>query len=246
MSSYAIYAPQTAFLRGTEVESLPAQPIGLQGGGLAQAAQAVTSLAKTGPHPDLIKEALTIIGLPGWARQILIQGANPETTSRLVKTGSASLFFIDRFMTAQRNVLSAYDSSEGTLYLLFICVLLVHPRAPKILALDNVDNSLNPSVTQKLIESLIKIVCSQRYRSANVGPDQVFLTSHNPTALDGFDLFDDQQRVFVVTRNPPGDTRIIRLEPEKGQTRADWINKSSGKKLSELWIEGHITGALGI
>lgn len=249
MARYAIYAPQTAFLRGTEVESIPIQPMGLQGSGLAQAAQVVlrhyNSLRKT-PHLRVLYErVLNQITFPGWTSQFRVVPVDADITPRLVKTGDTSLYFVDRFMTEGRNILSAYDSSEGTLYLLFVSILLLHPRAPKIFALDNIDNALNPAVTKKLLESLITCTCSEEYRDAGIGPDQVFLTSHNPTAIDAFDIFDPQQRIFVVARDQAGATEIKRLKPPARTSRAEWVERSGGRKLSELWIEGKIRGALG-
>ncbi len=142
--------------------------------------------------------------------------------------------------------MSAYDCSEGTLYLLFIATLLLHPEAPKIFALDNVDNALNPAMTRRMLETLIHVVCGPEYRENNIGPEQVFLTSHNPTSLDAFDLFDDDQRVFVVARDAEGATKVTRLRPADGWSREDWIEANKGRNLSEMWIEGEITGALGL
>lgn len=249
MARYVIYAPQTAFLRGTEVESIPIQPMGLQGSGLAQAAQSVLRLPREArldrPSRLLYDQILNIIDFPGWTRSFRVSPFNPQTTTRLVKTGESSLYFVDRFMNENRNILSAYDSSEGTLYLLFLAVLILHPRTPKIFAIDNVDSALNPAVTRKLLETLITATCSSEYKLAKIGPDQVFLTSHNPTAIDAFDIFDAQQRIFVVSRDATGATEVKRLEPPSGTTKAEWIERSGGRKLSELWIEGKIRGALG-
>jgi predicted ATPase len=252
MSTYAIYAPQTAFLRGTEVESLPVQPIGLQGGGLAQAAMLVNRTYRTvdaykDGRRELYAEVMNIIQAPGWSENFYVGPFNAARTSRQVKTGSASLYFYDRFMAKNRNTLSAYDSSEGTLYLLFMAVLLLHPDAPKIYSLDNVDNALNPKITRLLLQLVIRCACSTDFRNAGVGPDQVFLTSHNPTSLDAFDLFDDEQRIFVTQRESrTGNTSVTRLRPPEGMTRAAWIKAADGKNLSELWIEGKIKGALGL
>ena len=149
-------------------------------------------------------------------------------------------------MQSDRCVLSAYDAGEGTLYLLFIAVLLLHPDRPRIFALDNVDNALNPLMTKRMLETVIRATCSEDFRSHGIGPDQVFLTSHNPTSLDAFDLFDDDQRVFVVARDPAGKTTVTRLQPKEGWSRDDWVKAKGGKNLSELWIEGKIKGALGI
>jgi energy-coupling factor transporter ATP-binding protein EcfA2 len=250
MARYAIYAPQTGFLRGIEVEQLPVQPIGLQGGGLPQAAATIFNLYGKYAREDrnrwaVFKEIFDLIWAPGWAESISIEKLDPKLVSRQVITGANTLYLVDRFMQTKRNKISAYDSSEGTLYLLFILALLLHPEAPKIFSLDNVDNALNPSTTRLMLERLIQLTCSEKSRELSIGPDQVFLTSHNPTALDAFDLFDDNQRIFVVSRDAKGITTITRLQPEKGWTRSDWIKAMEGRSLSERWIENEIPGALG-
>lgn len=250
-SRYSIYAPQTSFLRGVDTEFLPIAPLGLSGGNLAKAAQAVLRL-----HHDLkgdarraSEEILDLVWAPGWTDQIEITSINPELVSREVKASDVTIYFRDKFMKETRNLLSAYDSSEGTLYLLFASVLLLHPEAPKIFALDNVDNALNPNITRRLLETIIKGLCGGAGSGARHtgGAEQVFLTSHNPTALDAFDIFDDDQRIFVVSREKDrGFTTVERLLPKAGLSREEWQAMVKGKFLSELWIEGRIKGALSI
>lgn len=70
------------------------------------------------------------------------------------------------------------------------------------------------------------------------------MTSHNPTAADAFDLFDDRNRIFVVKRQD-GRTVVNRLKPPDGMTKEEWITLRAGRSLSELWIEGQIPDALG-
>ncbi len=249
-AKFCIYSPQTAFLRGTDIELNPTQPLGLNGGGLANAANTVMLKAQAKTNPALHKlflKVLSLVWAPGWSDQIQVKSPDPSLVSQRVKAQDRALYFRDRHLVTTRNLLSAYDSSEGTLYLLFIAVLLLHPDAPKIFALDNVDNALNPSVTRRLLETVINSTCDDAFRSNNLGPEQVFLTSHNPTSLDAFDIFDDDQRIFVVARDKQdGSTRITRLQPPASATRSDWIKAANGKNLSELWIEGKIKGALGL
>lgn len=250
--NFAIYSPQTAFLRGTDIELNAVRPLGLNGGGLANATDTV--IAQLHEHfnknLDLYKlffDVFSLVWTPGWTDEIRVKSSDPSVVSSQVKTQDKALYFRDRYMITTRNLLSAYDSSEGTLYLLFITVLLLHPDAPKVFALDNIDNSLNPSITKKLLETIIKTTCDEKYRLSNIGPEQVFLTSHNPTSLDAFDIFDNNQRIFVVSRDKQdGSTRINRLQPPSNTTKIDWIKASNGKNLSELWIEGKIKGALGL
>lgn len=248
LAKFSIYAPQTTFLRGTDIESVPVKPIGLLGGGLPQAAVTVlTNPEWSKPEIQrLIGEILGLVWMPGWANEFKIAPADPKKVSSQVRTAEQTLYFKDRFMKRGRDLLSAYDSSEGSLYLLFLAVLALHPEAPKIFALDNVDNALNPAVTRELLEKLIALTCEDRFRNHGIGPEQVFLTSHNPTALDAFDLFNDDQRIFVVSRETDsGYTKIERLKPKKGMTKSDWISISKGKNLSEMWISGMIDDALG-
>ncbi len=155
------------------------------------------------------------------------------------------VFFVDRFMHASRNQLSAYDSSEGTLFLLFAAIILSHPEAPRVFALDNVDSSLNPKMTRKLVEQIIRVASTTAGKDISLGARQVFLTSHNPTALDAFDLFNEDQRVFVVSRNKRGHTKVNRLKPHSRKTREEWQLAMNGRNLSQVWLDGDIPGAMG-
>ena len=223
--------------------------MGLQGSGLPQAAEDVLTrygeIRRDRVLRSLYDRVLSTVYYPGWTTSYRVTRLNPQITPRLVKTGNTSLYFRDQFMTEGRNELSAYNSSEGTLYLLFISVLLLHRRTPKIFALDNVDNALNPALRSSCLGTLIKCVCGPDYRQQHIGPDQVFLTSDNPTAIDAFDIFDPDQQIFVVSRDQSGLTQVTRLQPPDGVSRAEWVKRSSGRKLSQLWIDGQIKGALG-
>ena len=251
LSKYAIYAPQVEFLRGQAVGLSPVASVGLHGEGLPAAVKSLLqhlgSIRNT-PEGELQRDALELVFLPGWANFVQVGDIDDRLVSRaVVGKGQAQsmLYFEDKYMENRRKRLSVYDSSEGTLFLLFVAVLLVHSDSPKIFALDNVDNGLNPAMTRKMIEKIIEITAEASTNEFECGPRQVFLTSHNPTALDAFDLFESEQRVFVVGRNNIGHTEITRLKPADGVTREDWVATHHGNSLSKLWIEGTIEGALG-
>lgn len=249
-SRYVIYSPQTDFLRGRESGRVDVPPIGLHGEGLTEAVRGILAYWRESevgtPEKKLLDQCLKLAFLPGWASQF---GATPRSeilTSRdLAEPTAESVYFRDKFMREDRNRLSAYDSSEGTLFLLFVAIILSHPSAPKIFALDNVDNALNPRLTRKLVEQIIEVTKRSYGDSREYGARQVFLTSHNPTALDAFDLFDSDQRVFVAYRNQKGHTKVTRLVPPDGITREDWNLLKGGRNLSELWLDGEIPNALG-
>lgn len=61
------------------------------------------------------------------------------------------------------------------------------------------------------------------------------LTTHNPAVLDGLNLNDDNQQLFVVSRKGDGQTRVERLR----------LKLDAGEKqfmLSELWQRRFIGG----
>ena len=61
---------------------------------------------------------------------------------------------------------------------------------------------------------------------------QVIVTTQNPAILDGLNLKDNNQRLFVVSRNSEGHTRAERIE----------YNNKRTMKLSEIWTKGFIGG----
>ena len=193
-----------------------------------------------------LEDAIDLVWLPNWASKVRVGLIDPILKSREMTSFDGNIiYFIDRFMHEKRNTLSAYDSSEGTLFLLFMTVLLSDADAPSIFAVDNVDSALNPSLTRRLLETIIRVIKRKEESKSRRGPTQIFLTSHNPTALDAFDLFDDSQRVFVVRRNENGHSVVTRLRPKEGWTRENWEEVYQGRKLSQIWIDGDIRGALG-
>ena len=269
ISQYAIYSPQTDFLRGRQVGKILMPPVGLRGEGLPEAVRGLieqyddinqqarrsrSRQIKQNTHSDktleftanLKRKAIDLVFLPNWARLVQVGSLDDFMTSTDVPNRRQDMvYFIDKYMHKHRQTLSAYDSSEGTLFLLFVAVLLAHDQSPRLFALDNVDSALNPAMTKHLLEGIIDITRLVSDNDLSSGPRQIFLTSHNPSALDAFDLFDEEQRVFVVERDEEGLTNISRLVPRKDMSREDWFEATNGRSLSHLWLDGWIEGALG-
>lgn len=252
---YAIYTPQTDFLRGKKGGVVDEPPIGLHGEGLPAAILAMLIQSQTplrgrghsfGSQQNFTDRALDLAFLPGWTNAVKVGKLKKSLLPQGVDDiNQRMVYFIDKYMHEKRNTLSAYDSSEGTLFLLFVAVLIAHEDAPRYFALDNVDNALNPKLTRKLVETIIELTDEVHDAEYTFGPKQVFLTSHNPTSLDAFNLFDRNHRVFVVKRNEKGHTIVDRLQPSEGMTREDWNIAKNGKNLSQLWLDGMIDGANG-
>lgn len=260
LAEYAIYSPQTDFLRGMQAGKVDTPPIGLHGEGLPQAVLGLIKQLHESIHTDtssdseddskataaLKRQALNLAFLPKWAKLVKVGRIEKHLISRaLLDQGDEMVYFVDQFMHSKRSTLSVYDSSEGTLFLLFIAILLSHDDSPKMFSLDNVDSALNPGMTRLLLETVIHTTTVSSRHNLRCGPRQLFLTSHNPTSLDAFDLFNDDQRVFVVERNDEGHTVVNRLQPDEGMSREDWERAKNGRNLSQLWLDGEIRGALG-
>jgi predicted ATPase len=136
-------------------------------------------------------------------------------------------------MVEKRSWLSAFDASEGALYVLFLITLALHPQVPRVLAVDNVDQALNPRLARELVGQVQDLVLADHSRP------QMLLTAHNPLVLDSLRLLDDEVRLFVVGRLTNGETTVRRVPWNEA---IDQKAKADGLTLSQLWTEGFLGG----
>lgn len=222
LQAYTIYCPNTPTLRGTAPDTQMRAPIGLSGGGLAEGFIALQN------HLDT--DALDgILDLVDWASDVSATESAGALLSPSVPRSKLVLTFVDRFMAAERNTLTAYDASEGALYVLFAAVLCLSANSPKLFAVDNLDQALNPRLITRLVARLadwLKSVDSSR---------QLIFTAHNPAVLDGLALDSDDVRLFAVERNSDGHTCLRRITPSPELRE---LNKTY--PLSRLWMMGNL------
>jgi hypothetical protein len=173
-----------------------------------------------------------------WARGF---SAAPSVGAPLSPSAARSrsvIKFRDRFMAEGRNILTGYDASEGALHILFCAVLALHPRAPRLLAVDNVDQSINPRLAAALMERL----CS--WTAGRNGDRQWLLTAHNPAVLDGLPLDQPDVRLFVVDRDSDGHTMVRHIDLAADVD--EWLPRRSSGCLSlfpsRWWRKGRQTG----
>ena len=229
LSKFAIYSPSTPILRGVASDNSFREPLGLYGGGLAQALKEILITNKR-------DELQRFFDLLDWFQWIgTTDNINTDIAPEESILGNILVTYKDKFMKTNFNNLYAYDVSEGALYILFVLILLIHEKSPNIFALDNIDSTLNPGLVRQLMTQITEIL--------NEHPEkQLFLTTHNPTTLDAIDLFNDKHRLFVVARSETGQTELTRIEPPKNTTREEWEEMYYGLKLSEIWLSGAIGG----
>jgi energy-coupling factor transporter ATP-binding protein EcfA2 len=225
LQDYAIYCPNTPTLRGTVPDAQPRAPVGLSGG---QLAEGFAELQKffSGGESDALDEVLEMID---WVTEVQSTSHGAGLLSPKVPRTKLMLKFTDRFMNKSRNELTAYDASEGALYVIFCAVLCLLPQAPKLFAIDNLDQALNPRLVTRLTARL------SGWLQRNAPDRQMLFTAHNPAVLDGLDLADPEVRLFTVERDSNGLTRVRRLEltPQLAGMNEEF-------PLSRLWLMGHL------
>lgn len=228
LSNYAVYSPYTTILRGVEPDPQTREPVGLSGGRLAAALQELQLFAEENEDIEIALE--DILACLDWVAQIDTSTEAGELLSHSVPRSKRIIRFIDRFMVRDRNKLTAFDASEGALYVLFAAALALSPSSPAFLAVDNLDQALNP----RLVKELSRLLCewiTQQDRQ------QVIFTAHNPAVIDGLDLMDDRIRLFAVDRDNKGHSQASRVcltrELADMAEQKDW-------PLSRLWMMGHI------
>ena len=215
LSDFAIYSPEYRELRNPYKEGA-LKPLGINGEGLLKLYKNIC--IEQPDDKDDIDEGLSLID---WYESI-------DEPKDLEEDFSIN----DRFIS---NKINQRSTNEGFLYILFYMCLIISKKTPKIFAIDNIDTALNPA----LCRELIKIIC----KLSEKHDKQIFLTAHNPAVLDGLNIENDSERLFVVSR-----------ERRDGSTKTKRINKipkinvsyKEGKTLalSEAILRGYIPNAL--
>jgi predicted ATPase len=217
-----IYDPKTPALRGISMDPFDRDPIGLHGGGLAKALKSLQTAA--GGIGPLDRDE--VLNLLNWAGGIDIGRPDANIASPSVPMTNEIVRFVDKYMPDEQNLISAFDASEGALYVLFALVLLFHPNTPQLFAVEGLDHALHPRLARTLIRTIGQHVSATK--------KQIVLTTHNPLVLDGLDLANDDIRLFTVDRDEAGATVLHRIEYTQALRKA----QQTGATLSQMWLQG--------
>ena len=212
LPSFLTYTPQLEILRELELKT-SIEPIGIHGEGLFKLLQV---LEQEGHLPE-VKSELEMID---WFADLeVFSGPNPAVRALRIR---------DQYLDSAVAHFDQRSANEGFLFLLLYTCLLVSKYTPTFFAVDNIETGLNPKLCAGLITMFARLTGTH--------DKQVLLTTHNPGTLDGLDLNDDEQRLFVVYRNIDGATRVRRIE------RKDLPAGDSPVRLSEAFLRGYIGG----
>jgi len=212
--NFIIFSPEYEVLRNFYNEG-QIQPLGVKGEGLYKLLKVVNSYK----DKSYIKTIIESLQLFNWFDNITI----PDELA----FGEKKLIIKDKYLYTE---IDQRSTNEGFLFILFYVTLIVAKETPKAFAIDNVDSFLNPKLCTKLMTLIIDL--AKKYNK------QIFLTTHNPAILDGIDLNDKDEKIFVASRNKLGHTQLKELTEEDNPMDEDgeYLN------LSEAFLHGYLGG----
>jgi len=231
LKSYAIYTPTTPMLCDavTDMRTVSSHFMGLSGNRLAYAMLDLINVEnETYGHLDLDE----VLDLLDWIDSIAVVSPTTDILSPVIPRLQKILRFTDFLMRKDNNQFTAYEASEGSLYVFFLLTLAMHPYAPSIFAVENFDQALHPRLARALAKSFCQAIFG------NPRQPIAFLTTHNPLVLDGLNLRDERVRLFAIDRDNKGYTTINRVTI----TEALLEEGKKGLTLSRLWVMGLLGG----
>ena len=113
------------------------------------------------------------------------------------------------------------DLSDGTLRFLFLLTCLAHPEPPPLIAIEEPDVGLHPSMLAIIAE----------YASAAAESTQVLITSHSPGFLDAFS---DLSPTVTLCNWEDGATHLYTLDSERLKK---WLERY---RLGHLFTSGEL------
>lgn len=208
IANYLIYSPEISSLRKFDEEG-QILPLGIKGEGIFN----VLQIFNQNYDKEILTKLKKYLNMLEWF---------DDFNAVYDKFFDRKLISVkDRYLPD--TPLNQTNVNEGFLFLLFYASLFVSEETPTFFAIDNIEASFHPKLCEELIRNLV--VLSKEHNK------QVILTTHNPFVLDGLNLNDEEQSLFVVRRN------------SEGETIADKIKKHPKNiKLSEAWMRGYIGG----
>ncbi len=213
LKDYLIFAPENSVLRRFDDEGA-IRPLGTKGEGLLKHLQFLAS------NPEFAKDLKHHLQLLGWFSDLELPTEADEMRGRLR--------IRDRWLSEDAPVFDQRSANEGFLYLLFYFTLMMSKHTPKFFAIDNIDNALNPKLCAELMRQLAVLAAKHG--------KQVICTTHNPAILDGLNLNDDMQRLYVVRRDSEGHTVVNRVNAPRPRPDGKSI------RLSTAFMEGMLGG----
>lgn len=180
-----------------------------RGENVAQVAQSLHDY-----HPEIFKKILD-------AMKRCVPGIE-EVEARSTEDGRLVLKFRDGKF---KDPFVARYVSDGTIKMFAYLVLLYDPRPFPLLAIEEPENQLYPHLMQSL---------SEEFRSYAQRGGQVFVSTHSPEFLNGFNL----NEIYVLDKKD-GFTKIVKVSKYKHFNSL----VEQGDLPGSLWLQGFFDGA---
>jgi predicted ATPase len=213
--NYLIFSPENSCMRNFQKEG-QIEPLGRKGEGLFKLIKSFY----IEPDKGKFHELNDLLNLFNWFKSFDIP---PDLFG---DENTISVF--DKFIYQNSKTIDQRSTSEGFLFLLFYFSLLISDNTPNFFAIENLETALNPKLCTKVTQLIVEL--AKKYNK------QVILTTHNPAILDGLNLDDPEQKLFIVYRNAEGNTTLNNYKkpnPVEGEQLA---------KVSESFLRGYIGG----
>lgn len=214
ISDFLIYSPENSSLR-TFAKPGQIEPLGIGGEGLFKLLKYFAS-----HETENLNEIKSYLNLFDWFEDFTIREGLSE--------GESFLQIKDRYLDSKIIDFDQRSSNEGFLFVLFYFSLLISDKTPSFFAIDNIEASLNPKLCTKLVKYIAEL--------AKKHNKQVILTTHNPAILDGLNLNDEEQKLFLIYRNKIGHTLAKQIDKPKPLVDEEPI------RLSEAFLRGYLGG----
>lgn len=189
LADFIIYSPENTALRILTKEG-QIEPLGINGEGLLK----LLTVMQYDENSENISSVKSALRMFSWFEDFNIPKNNAEGTMNIS----------DRFLYEECGPFDQRSANEGFLFAAFYFALFASKLTPKFFAVDNIDASLNPAFCQELMVRLALL--------AKENDKQAILTTHNASILDGLDLGDPDQKLFVISRTIDGHTDVTPIE----------------------------------
>lgn len=211
--NYLIFSIEESVLRKFDAENA-IHPLGRNGEGLFAY---LKEISQKEDGINLIKEIKENLFVLDWFDDLEIP--NDQLSNEF------SLRIKDRYVEDTIRYFDQRSTNEGFLYLLFYLTLFISSETPAFFAIDNIESSFNPKLCREITKRLISL--------AKKHNKQVIVTTHSPAVLDGLNIANDDERLFVVRRSIDGYTKVNRVE---------YKTQEINLPLSEAWLKGYLGG----
>lgn len=211
--NYLIFSIEESVLRKFDTENA-IHPLGRNGEGLFAYLKEISQKENGVEIIQEIKENLSVLD---WFDDLEIPSEQ--------LSNEFSLRIKDRYVEDTIRYFDQRSTNEGFLYLLFYLTLFISSETPAFFAIDNIESSFNPKLCREITKRLISL--------AKKHNKQVIVTTHSPAVLDGLDITNDDERLFVVRRSIDGYTKVNRVE---------YKTQDISLLLSEAWLKGYLGG----